>query len=68
MLILTHPQPKTTPEGSKSRILGGSKKLRVNVNVVSTRLHPQGKGGPEGPFCVRDACVTLSYVSAKSDY
>ncbi len=27
-----------------------------------TRLHPQGKGGPEATFCVRDACVASSYV------
>ena len=42
--------------------------LIIDYQGLKARLHPQGKGGPEATFCVRDACVVSSYVSAKSDY
>ena len=34
------------------------------VGSIFTRLHPQGKGGPEATFCVRDANSTRDVTNA----
>ena len=49
----------------KQETLNLFSRVIATTKDLETRLHPQGKGGPEWTFCVRDACVTSSYVSAK---